>query len=254
MRGLKKPWPPKDVSPTGQDVRTMRKAETDFLDELGRALDKVGFARASFDDLEKPKLRTVLYREQGHVCVYGERRIEEGHPAPRIDHWRPLSQNPSLALHWHNLYLSCPTGATCDCMKHESPLTAGAGDPELPWPVDHPYERCVGFTSLGEMYVRVDAPLDDNQRRALPLAIGQVHSNTTGDNGVLNLNHPALVAARAAAVDSERSRTERDFKDKTATREDRERRAAALANTSKLPEYVSIRVGWLNRSLGKSQP
>ncbi|MEZ4321147.1 MAG: retron system putative HNH endonuclease [Myxococcota bacterium] len=231
----------------------MKKAESDFLAELGGAGDPSAFARSSFDGLEKPKLRTVLYAEQGHVCVYCERRVEEGYPAPRIDHWRPLSQNPSLALHWRNLYLSCPTEATCDCRKHESPLCDREGDPELPWPVSHPYERCVGFTSLGEMYVREDAPLDDDQRRALVKAIGQPHTDTIKDNGILNLNHPALVAARAAAVDSERSRLERDFSGKTASREDREDRAANLFGAGKLSEYVSIRTGWLRRTLGKSR-
>src|SRR5690606_29413380 len=108
-----------DVSPNGQEARTMKKAESDFLAELATAGDASTFARDSFDSLEKPKLRTVLYREQGHLCVYCECRLEEGHPAPRIDHWRPLSKNPNLALHWPNLYLSCPTEATCDCRKHE---------------------------------------------------------------------------------------------------------------------------------------
>ncbi len=103
---------------------------------------------------------------------------------PAIDHWRPLGLNPDLALHWRNLYLSCPNPATCDCRKYKSPLRAADGDTDLPWPVDRDYAHCVGFTSLGEIYVRSDAPLDAAQRKALVLAIGVPHDETTKDNGI----------------------------------------------------------------------
>lgn len=253
MRGLRKPWPPGDVSPDGRSARTWKQAEDGFLAGLPGAADPVGHARATFDSMEKRKLRAVMYREQGELCVYCERRVAEGHPAPRIDHWRPLSAAPELALHWRNLYLSCATATTCDCRKHESPFRADPADSDLPWPVDHAYERCVGFTSLGEAYVRTDAPLDDAQRRALVLALGMPHDDTLKDNGVLNLNHPALVAARVAALDSERSRLERDHKDRTASREERVTRAAELVKEQPLREFISIRVRWLERSLGKAR-
>jgi len=254
MRGIKKPWPPRDVSPDAQPPRTMQKAETDFLAALAATADKAGCARANFDDLNKTKLRAVLYIEQGALCVYCERRVAEGHPAPRIDHWRPLGKNPELALHWRNLYLSCPTERTCDCRKHESAFRADDHDPELPWPVDHPYERSVGFTSLGEMYVRSDAPLDEAQRKALVLTIGAPHDDRTKDNGILNLNHPALVAARTAAIDSERSRLGRDFAGRTASRQERDNIAANLLGKDQRPPFVSVRVVYLQKTLGQGRP
>jgi uncharacterized protein (TIGR02646 family) len=253
MRGLKKPRPPNDVSPDGQLPRSLQTAEHEFLKVLAAATDESGCARSTFNSLEKTKLRAVLYIEQGELCVYCERRIAEGQPAPRIDHWRPLGQNPKLALHWRNLYLSCANPATCDCRKHESPLRAADGDPDLPWPVDHAYEHCVDFTSLGEMYVRSDAPLDHAQREALRHAVGVPHNKVTKDNGILNLNHPALVAARAASVDSERDRLERRFKDRTASRFEREAIADERLRGDQLPEFVSIRVGWLRKMLGKGR-
>ncbi|MCA9631157.1 MAG: hypothetical protein KC766_26020 [Myxococcales bacterium] len=253
MRGLRKPWPPGDVSPDGQEARTWKQAEEAFLEGLPRATDRSAYARSTFDAMEKRKLRAVMYREQRGLCVYCERRVEEGRPTPRIDHWRPLSAAPELALHWRNLYLSCPTDTTCDCRKHDAPLRADAADADLPWPVEHAYERCVGFTSLGEAYVRTDAPLDDAQRQALVLALGVPHDAAVKDNGVLNLNHPALVAARVAALDSEKSRLERDYGNKTATRDDRIARAAALLDGTPLREFISIRVRWLERSLGRAR-
>lgn len=253
MRSLRKPWPPGDVSPDGQVARTWRHAEDEFLAGLPGAADRVGHARATFDSMEKRKLRTVMYQEQGALCVYCERRVAEGHPSPRIDHWSPLSAAPELALRWQNLHLSCATDTTCDCWKHETQFRADPADADLPWPVDHPYERCIGFTSLGEVYVRTDAPLNDVQRRALVLALGVPHNDTTKDNGVLNLNHPALVAARMAALDSERSRLERDYTGRTASSEERAARATELLRDQPQREFISIRICWLKRSLGKAR-
>jgi hypothetical protein len=72
MRTLRKPRPPTDVSPQGQPRRSLQQAERAFLAALSSATDKVNFARSSFDDLEKPKLRAILYVEQGALCVYCE--------------------------------------------------------------------------------------------------------------------------------------------------------------------------------------
>jgi hypothetical protein len=100
------------------------------------------------------------------------------------------------------------------------------------------------------MYVRSDAPLDDAQRKALVLAVGVPHDNAMKDNGILNLNHPALIAARAAAIDSERSRLKRRFENRTLSRPEREAIATNHLGNYPLPEFVSIRVGWLRRALG----
>lgn len=253
MRGLRKPWPPADVSRVGQPAQTLKQAEEQFLGGLATASSHVNYARDAFDDLEKRKLREVMYREQGALCVFCERRLAEGHPTPRIDHWQPLSREPQRALHWRNLHLSCATSETCDVRKHESSLRATPSDPDLPWPVDLPYERCVGFTSLGEAYVRSDAPLDDSQRRALVLALGQPHDDRVKDNGVLNLNHPKLVAARVAALDSERTKLDRMYKNRTASPEERASRRDGLLREHPLQEFVSIRARWLDRSLGKAR-
>lgn len=253
MRGLRKGQPPKNVSPDGQEARTWQQAELDLLNGLWHAADPSEHARAAFDALDKPKLRAVMYREQGFLCVYCERRISEDSQTPRIDHWRLLSEEPDLALHWKNLYLSCANSTTCDCWKRDKQFRADPADPDLPWPVNYPYERCVGFTSLGEAYVRTDAPLNDAQRRALALALGVPHDDTVKENGVLNLNDPSLIAARMAALKGERERMERDFKNRTATPAERTARAASLRNEPQLRDFISIRVRWLEKSLGKAR-
>ncbi len=253
MRGLAKPWPPDNVSPDGQDVRSFSDAERRYLAELAATDAGTGFARASFDGLDKSKLRAVMYREQRHLCVYCERRIEEGHPADRIDHWRPLSDNHDLALHWENLYLSCPSTDSCDRAKGDRPLKWDEADPDLPWPTDQRYEDLVGFTSRGEMYVRTDVNIPDARRKALQLAIDDQQDGDRVRKAILNLNTPALVAARAAAIDSMKTRLGKQFKGKTASRADREQMADDLLLGEKLPPFVSIRVGYLRKTLGKGR-
>ena len=124
----------------------------------------------------------------------------------------------------------------------------------MPWPVDLRYEDVVGFTTRGEIYVRSDVPLSEAIRQALEFAIADRADD--GDRvlrGIVNLNDPALVKARVAAIRGERRRMERDFRNRIATRDEREERAAQLLGRGQLPEFVSIRVAWLRKSLGRGR-
>ena len=250
MRGISKPWPPRDVYPDGQKPGSLREAEKAYLAALPGRSDHASFARSQYDRLEKRKLRVEMYREQGSLCIYCEQGIAEGHPPPPIDHWRPPSLDRELALHWKNLYLSCSSPETCDSAKGNRPFRWDDADPHLPWPVDLAYEDFVGFTSRGKIYVRSDVALPDATRRVLGLAIGDA---ADGGRGIVNLNHPMLVAARAAAIEGERKRMERAFRKKTATRDEREERASELLGRGRLPEFVSIRVAWLRKRLGRGR-
>lgn len=250
---MSKPWPPKDVSPDGQSCRSFVDAEKHYLEELSRAADPTKFARAEFDRMDKKKLRSVLLLEQGHLCAYCERRVDETDPKPRIDHWRPLSLDHKYALHWSNLYLSCPTPETCDSAKTSRALKSDVGDPELPWPTEFDYERHIAFTSGGEMYVRNDTGLSSSVQQSIQLAIEDQLDGQRVRSSVLNLNHPALIAARRAALDSERNRLERRFPNKTATQTDREARVQALKSVDRLEEFLSVRVCWLEKRIGKGR-
>ncbi len=246
MRGISKPRPPTDVRPDCQPSASLREAEDEYLTRLPAVPDEASFARSEFDGLAKQKLRAVMYREQHSLCIYCERRIAEGHPAPRIDHWYPLSRERRLALHWRNLYLSCAKSETCDSAKADHPFRWGA-DSHVPWPVDLRYEDVVGFTSDGRIYVRADVTMADAIRRALELAIADGTDGDRPRRSIVNLNHPALVKARVAAARGERKRMERDFENGTATRNEREQRVSELLGRRPLPEFVSIRVWWLRR-------
>ena len=251
MRGISKPWPPSDVSPVGHEPVSLQQAERSFLAALPGKPDFVSFARSEFNQLDKKKLRTVMYREQRSLCIYCEREVEESYPSPRIDHWRPLSIEPKLALHWKNLYLSCTARETCDSAKGNRPLRWDLADHHMPWPVNLSYEDLVGFTSRGEIYVRSDVEIPGATRRALELAIADCADGTGVRHSIVNLNHPALVEARAAALDAQRTRMARDFANRTATRHERAERAIQLLGRGQRPAFVSIRVAWLRKSLGR---
>ena len=253
MRGISKPWPPIDVYPTGQTRTSLREAEKAYLEALPGKSNQGSFARSEWDRLDKRKLRREMYREQRSLCIYCERQIAEGYPTPQIDHWRPISLDPALALHWRNLYLSCSSSETCDSAKGDRPFRWDDTEPHMPWPVDRPYEDAIGFTSRGDVYVRSDVRLSDTTRRVLEFAISNRPAGARSPRGNVNLNHPALVAARAAAVDSERTRMEKGFRNRTATRDEREQRATRLLEEDQRLEFVSIRVAWLRKRLGRGR-
>ena len=253
MRGVSKPLPPQNVYPDGQAPASLREAEEAFVADLASARDRTSRARSEFNRLDKQKLRVVMYREQRSLCIYCERPIGEGYPAPRIDHWRPLSGEPELALHWDNLYLSCPAAETCDSAKQDRALRWDDTDPHIPWPADLPYEDVVGFTSRGEIYVRADVALPDATRRGLELAIGDRPDGAGVRRGIVNLNHPTLVAARAAEIDGELERFGKIHDNRAVTRNGREERAAGLLDRDPRPAFVSIRVAWLRRRLGRGR-
>jgi len=86
VRGISKPWPGRDVYPDGHEAASTREAEDAYLAALPNADNHSVFPRWAFDGLDKDKLRSEMYREQRSLCIFCERRIGEGHPAPRIDH------------------------------------------------------------------------------------------------------------------------------------------------------------------------
>ena len=257
MRRVSKPWPPADVSPVGQPARRFVDAERDYLRDLDatREEDQTGLARSRFDQLAKSKLRKAMDHEQRSLCIYCEARLEaaEHGPRARVEHWRPLAREPRYALAWKNLYLSCPRPDTCDDAKANRPLKWDDRDPGLPWPTECAYEKLLGFTSRGEIYVRKDAVLDAPTRKALELALDDQPEGRRKRRAILNLNHPSLVAARAAALDDERDSLRRAFKNRAASRQDRTRRATALTAGRRWPRYVSIRLAWLHKTLGKGR-
>ncbi len=256
MRRVSKPWPPKNVARDDRDPRSLRQAEDEHLDTLRILREPTArsqHARTNFDNLDKRKLREVLQREQGALCIYCERPVGSDGWTATIDHWRPLRAYPEYALRWENLYLSCTNPYTCDKAKQDRPLCWANGDPNLPWPTDFEYENIVAFSRSGHICVRENANLDDATRKAVELVLSDCLDGSRTRSSLLNLNHHSLVAGRRAALDSEREQLARDFKGRTASRQDREERARQILGKLPLPAFVSIRIAWLRDRLRKAE-
>lgn len=86
----------------------------------------------NFTDV-KSRLRLELWREQGSLCVYCERKLPcetemERHGdlseecRTRIDHIKPRTAYPQLCFEYTNLALSCPSADSCDRKKGSKEL------------------------------------------------------------------------------------------------------------------------------------
>jgi hypothetical protein len=71
---------------------------------------------------------------------------------------------------------------------------------------------------------------------------------------ILNLNQAALVTARKAAIDSEKSRLDREYSGCRASLADRARLATEMLQRVQHPAFVSVRSAYLQRKLGRGRP
>jgi hypothetical protein len=235
MRGLTKGPSPTNVSPPGQQQCSLAAADAAYQRSRVTAADPVSHARSEFDSMHKRYLRDLLFAEQFYLCVYCERAIDEVQPPPPIDHWNPLSQFLHQVFDWSNLHLSCRTVDTCDDRKKSVPLN-------LPWPVSFRYEDVIGFTSGGRMYAREDVQVAPQVGHALARALDD-QPGPPRVRSTLNLNHPALREARAAAIEAEDTW-------QPLTPVQRQQRVQALLAQSRRSDFISARMACLNGELG----
>jgi uncharacterized protein (TIGR02646 family) len=257
MRGVRKSRSPGDVGKHGHKKLSLQQAEADLAALLAASpsTEHSARARSAFTDLEKSKLRPILLQDQRHLCVYCEARVLDD-PArpPTVEHWEPLGLAPSQALAWDNLYLSCTSDTSCDTKKHGERLVWDPEDDSLPPPCHFDYERCLGFGRGGEVYVKKSANLTAAQRRALELALDDREDGGRRRASILGLNSAALVQARKEAMDRERSRLDRKFGKGTVDAAARQAAANSLLAASQRESFVSVRVAWWTRQLGKDKP
>jgi len=141
----------------------------------------------------KDDVRTTLLREQAHLCCYCTRRISAevhanpaspdapGVPQMKVEHWRPQSRFPELALAWGNLLGACtggigvaPSDQTCDTRKGERLITL---DPQNAAHIATLRCRLNGRLRSSDAQLQED--IDDH----------------------LGLNHPVLVEDRRAVIE-----------------------------------------------------
>jgi hypothetical protein len=238
MRGLTKGPPPANVSPPTQQPASLAERDAEYQESVAAIPDakaRVKHARACFNGVHKRHLRDLLFVEQHYLCIYCERRIDESYPPPNVAHWNPLSLFLQEVFNWSNLHLSCLSVDTCDDRQKDKALN-------LPWPTRFQYEDVLGFTSGGLMYVRTDVPLPPPLSQALELALEDQPGPAVA-RSTLNLNQPALRAAREAAIETEESFLPADPAQ-------RQMRVAALLAEARREDFISARLAVLNGQLG----
>lgn len=149
----------------------------------GAAWDGGGFTTV------KDEIRKALVRDQAYLCAYCMRRIDaEPEPgaappslAMKVEHWRPQSRAPELALAWSNLLGVCnggvgvpPADQTCDTRK---------GDHEIVLdPQSRVHIATLSCRSTGRLVSSVPRLQEDLDLR-------------------LGLNHRILVSERRGVID-----------------------------------------------------
>lgn len=179
----------------------LKGAEPPSLREY-RAVPGAVYDGAKFTPV-KNDVRDALLRDQSHLCCYCLRRIARSvtsagdEPAVRVsptvemkvEHWRPQSQYPALALDWRNLLGACPgnMGAapseqTCDTRKGDAEILLNPLDPSHMATL-----RCTSSGRLESTYPRMQSDLDerlglnikilqDGRRRVLERSLRQLRA------------------------------------------------------------------------------
>lgn len=130
----------------------------------------------------KRKIKEQLLTEQGHLCAYCMRRIEED--AMKVEHWHSQNHYPEKQLDYRNLLGACLgnegqalSAQTCDTRKGDRDLKFNPANQ------NHDVDSQVRYLANG----KIESP-DEVFDKEL--------------NSVLNLNHPRLVADRKSVVDA----------------------------------------------------
>jgi uncharacterized protein (TIGR02646 family) len=115
----------------GQEPRTVTETRCASTTDLSRPAS----ARNAFDQLDKNAVRAQLAEEQGWLCAFCMRRIDEnavvqGEHIMKVAHRIPIAVDATGALNWRNLLGSCDGGqrhegapARCDCAQGSKALT-----------------------------------------------------------------------------------------------------------------------------------
>jgi uncharacterized protein (TIGR02646 family) len=186
---------------------------------------------ARYEDAPKDELRRSLLSEQGHLCCYCMRRIDEA--TMRIEHRLPRDEHPGEQFAYRNLHAACPGGEGreegmqhCDVSKRNTEISLDPAD------AARDVEQLLRYSSSGA----IDAD-DDKLRHDVAVT--------------LNLNLHWLKEARKAKLDGFRVGFERKHK-KSWSRDAMERelkRWADLSPGGRFDPYSGVVVSYLRKRL-----
>lgn len=112
----------------------------------------------TYTGLQNPEKRVVheaLLSEQGYVCCYCGRRIDDGES--HIEHFRPQAKWPDLAIEYGNLFASCIRTTTSVMPLHCGHRKGDCLDEmRCVSPTDAGCEQRFSYTLFGEIFARDD--------------------------------------------------------------------------------------------------
>lgn len=196
---------------------------------------------ATFDDCNKAHIRTALLREQGYICAYCMRRIDDattkGKPNTRIEHYEAQSHEESLRMNFLNMLGVCDGNEgnpkhlqTCDKRRGNQNLTL---DPRTKI-----CESLIAYQDNGIIY-------SDNENKEEEL------------NEILGLNNENLIRERLSVIKVARERMQRYYRKKKKnpswTKSDltKEIKYWNTQKSNKYPEYCRIAIYYLEKKLAR---
>lgn len=105
----------------------------------------------------KAEVHRSLLREQGYICCYCESRVQVNDS--HIEHFRPRSTYPDLALDYENLHCSCLQDLEPSQPRHCGHEKGSWFDERLISPLQSDCEKRFSFTPRGEIYARSSSDL-----------------------------------------------------------------------------------------------
>lgn len=127
-----------------------QEAPDSFEQWKGKASDNWQPTYGALQNPEKAQLHEALLTEQGWVCCYCGRSIEQ--KQSHIEHFRPQEQYPDKALSYDNLYASCIRAANPGSPLHCGHAKGNAFNEALAvWPIASDCERQFRYTLDGQI-------------------------------------------------------------------------------------------------------
>lgn len=188
---------------------------------------------ARFDDMPretKDALRTSLLKEQGYLCAYCMKRIEDSHKEVKIEHYEP--RNTDNELDYKNLLAVCCGGEgsksefqTCDTKKGNNDEMEI--NPQNKQQMERIFYRNDGMICIDDEKLQSDMDL------------------------VLNLNLGYLKAARRAALETLQSKVRNKFGKKNLSKEAWEKWLSRYQtkHDGKLQGYCGILIWYLQKKV-----
>lgn len=196
---------------------------------------------ATFDDCKKSAIRTALLSEQGAICAYCMRRIDDsitkGKPNTRIEHFEAQSQEVNLRMNYMNMLGVCDGNEgnprqlqTCDKRRGNQILSL---DPRT-----KTCEQLIAYLDDGTIY-------SNNEDKEKEL------------NEVLGLNNENLIRERNSVIKIARGRMQRYNKKKkrnpswTKSELTKEIKYWKTKKENKYAEYCRIAIFYLEKKLAR---